>query len=592
MNQIIFNWISIRNFFSVGAEVKLNFHDYPGMTYIYGINKDLNVKNGSGKSTVTVDAILFALFNKTVKNVNKNNIPHRLVKKDAEVKLNFTVGGEEYTVINTVSPTAVQLYRGEEEITKSSIKETYDFIEKEIIKSSYLMFKNSLVLSITGSKNIHEMTKSEKRKFIEQLMNFSQIGEMYKMCREDLGTLDKELNIKRAYVNKLEEDLEQFTERCETFNADQKIKIENYKKQLVKLKKERGSLKTSDPKLDLISKKISEKSEKNKEELSTLLSEKAQFDSLIGELNGDVKSVATIKKKYSSILSVINSCCKDKVDEVLGINTIEEEIENKKKAAKSAKRKFIKVKTKITKLQEIDNVLSEKYAEVRRKISTLESNKLLIARLDKNIQEKEESLNVAKEEVSPFEELITRYEANRDAGTEELSKMAERRKYLDFMVFIFSEEGVKKHLISDFINILNNRIRKYLEEMGCEYTAIFDTNFDSEFLTTSGPCEYSNFSAGERVRIDTACLFAFRDLLFGQGTLQSNLLICDEILDTGLDEFAINSIIKILKETTKDQNVFIISHRECVAPEDFDRTVLVEKQNGFTTIKNENEIED
>jgi DNA repair exonuclease SbcCD ATPase subunit len=584
--------MTVRNFFSVGAEVKLNFHDYPGMTYIYGINKDLNVKNGSGKSTVTVDALLFALFNKTVKNVNKNNIPHRLVGKDAEVKLNFTVGGEEYTIVNSVAPTQVKLYCGEEEITKSSIKETYDFVEKEVIKSSYLMFKNSLVLSITGSRNIFEMSKHEKRKFIEQLMNFSQIGEMYKMCREDLNTLDKELNTKRNYVNKIEEDLEQFGERCETFNTDQKVKISNLQTQLDNLNKERSNLKTSDEKLELAKKKIEDKFHENSETLVSLLKEKTDFDSLIGELNGDLKSVATIKKKYSSILSIIGTCCKDKVDDVLGINTIEEEINTKKEAAKLAKNNFISVKNKIDELNKNATTLNTKLNLVNGKLQELESNKLLNERIKSNITEKEEALIETKAEVSPFEELIKRYQANHDESSLELSKMAERRKYLDFMVFVFSEDGVKKHLISDFINILNNRIRKYLEEMGCEYTALFDTNFDSEFLTTSGPCEYDNFSAGERVRIDTACLFAFRDLLFGQGTLQSNLLICDEILDSGLDEFAINSIIKILKETTKDQNVLIISHRECVSPEDFDRVLLIEKQNGFTTIKNENEIED
>jgi DNA repair exonuclease SbcCD ATPase subunit len=592
MNQIIFNWMTIKNFFSVGAEVKINFHDYPGMNYIHGINKDLNVKNGSGKSTVTCDALLFALFNKTVKKVNKNNIPHRLVGKEAEVKLNFTVAGDEYTIINTVLPTRAKLYRGDEEITKSTIKETYDFIEREIIKSSYMMFKNSLVLSITGSKNIFEMSKYDKRKFIEQLMNFSQIGEMYKMCKEDLNTLDKELNAKRTYVNKLEEDLEQFKERCTTFKSDQKVKIAATKNQLKLLKVDQKKIKTSDPKLIKVQARITELLATNKESLDIQKAEKAEFDTKIAQLNGDVKSVATLKKKYSSILDVIGTCCISKVDDVLGIGTIEEDIETKKNEIISAKKAYISVKKKIESLQEMKTILIEKQTQTTQKVTQLQSNAALFDRLTLNISDKETELKKDRNEVSPFEELIVRYGANHKTSTDELTTMAERRKYLDFMVFIFSEDGVKKHLISDFINILNTRIRKYLEEMGCEYTALFDTNFDCEFLTTSGPCEYSNFSAGERVRIDTSCLFAFRDLLFGQGTLQSNLLICDEILDSGLDEFAINSIIKILKETTSDQNVFVISHRECIAPEDFDRVILVEKQNGFTTIKNESDLED
>ena len=60
--------------------------------------------------------------------------------------------------------------------------------------------------------------------------------------------------------------------------------------------------------------------------------------------------------------------------------------------------------------------------------------------------------------------------------------------------------------------------------------------------------------------------------------------MCDEVLDQGLDEYAINSIIKILKEIAKDQTVYVISHRECVTPEDFNDIITVQKWNGYTTL--------
>jgi len=142
-----------------------------------------------------------------------------------------------------------------------------------------------------------------------------------------------------------------------------------------------------------------------------------------------------------------------------------------------------------------------------------------------------------------------------------------------------------------FVYLIHDRdrllleLRKYLEEMGCEYTAIFDPNFGCTFITTTGPCEYDNFSAGERRRIDIATTFAFRDLLFGQGTLQSNVLICDEIFDVSIDEFCVNSIIKLLKDEAETQTIYIISHRECIDSEgDFDNVIELKKEGGFTSI--------
>ena len=111
MNNIHFNYITIKNFISIGAEVKLDFNDYSGMNYVFGFNKDLNVKNGSGKSAIFIDAILFALFNKTSKGIRKSYIPPRLVGKDCLVVINFDIDNINYTIENAVRPTYIKLYR-------------------------------------------------------------------------------------------------------------------------------------------------------------------------------------------------------------------------------------------------------------------------------------------------------------------------------------------------------------------------------------------------------------------------------------------------------------------------------------------------
>lgn len=587
MNKVHFNYITIQNFFSVGPEIKIDFNQYPGISYVYGLNKDLNVKNGSGKSTIFVDAILFALFNKTIKKVNKVNIPHRLSKNDCFVKLNFMVNEDEYTIENYITPTHCKLFKNSEDITKSSIKETYDYIEEEVIKSSFIVFRNCLVLSISGFKNIFEMTKYEKRNFVEQMMNFSQIGTMYSMTKEDLNTLDKELAIKRQTSNSLEKDINQFKKSAISFNDDKTKTIERLNNELNELLKESQNLEIDDSKYLAAQKFVEDKLKENDTNLNTLLKSKDRMNKLLAEINSDISNSNNIRSKYSKVIDVICESCKDHVDNILGLDSIQETITNKKNELSLTTAEYEKNIDEINNLQSLHSKLNLQKQNLIKKINEISSNKNIKNRIQKNIDEKNNSINTETNKVSPFHDLIIKYTEDLKVTNEIIQEQVEKRKYLDIMSFIFSEDGVKKHLILDFINILNSRIKKYLEEMGCEYTCIFDANFECEFLTISGPCEYSNFSAGERARIDCACLFSFRDLLYGQGTLQTNILICDEILDTGVDEFAITSIIKILKEISMTQNIFLISHRECVSPEDFNRVITVEKVNGYTTIKME-----
>jgi DNA repair exonuclease SbcCD ATPase subunit len=587
MNKINFNWITIQNFFSVGAEVRLDFNEHPGMNYVYGYNQDLGVKNGSGKSSIFIDALLFSLFNKTGKKVNKGNIPHRLVKKDCKVCLNLTVGTDTYTIENCIFPTKVTLYRGDEDITKSTIKETYEFIEKEIIKSSFTVFRNSLVLSVNGSQNIFEMTKWEKRHFVEQMMNFSHIGKMYSMVKEDLNALDKELTLRRQKTISLETNIETYRQKSDDFETNKQHTLDKMAEDIRVLENELLNLDTDVTRLHKAREQLNDMLQLNEDELVEKKKDCDEVMYVITSTQADIKSADNIRSRHSKVLDVLCDCCSTNVDNILGLDKLEKSIATKKAKICKVKDKFENTKEALSKLKEQKKALTDKITKLEKMIAKVEANVSLGNRIRANISDKKGILLEERIKASPFEDLLKNSQTELDDITKEVEEMVEKRKYLDFMVYTFSEDGVKKHLILDFINILNSRIRKYLEEMGCEYTAIFDGNFDCEFLTVTGPCEYTNFSAGERVRIDSACMFAFRDLLFGQGTLQSNLLVCDEILDTGLDEYAINSVIKILKEVALNQNVFLISHRECVSPDDFNQVITVLKQNGYTTLTDE-----
>jgi DNA repair exonuclease SbcCD ATPase subunit len=564
------------------------------MNYVYGINKDLNVKNGSGKSTIFVDAILFALFNKTSKGVSKPKIPHRLSDKDCQVTMNFDIGGENYTIENNINYTFAKLTRHhddkeDEDLTKSSIKETYEYLEREILNSTFIMFRNALVLSINDNKNIFKMTKWDKRQFQEQMMGLAHVGKMFQTAKDELNSLDKELTSKRQHVNKLEKDIEEFKKKSKSFEIDKKENIQEIKNEIQTLSDKMSNMDTDDS--DLVDRR-----ERAKEDLEEKETKFKQVEEVCDTLHGTVVSLREnltmfeqTQAKYAKVLDILCTDCTTEADKVLGIESIKNNLDS---TVEKLRKLTEKQETLTNVYTALENEIAKLEVDIRRydtRISQIAKNRQELVHLGDRITEKEESIKKEEVKVSPFLDLIEKYEADLLATNQVIEKMMDDRKYLDFLVHMTSEDGIRKHLLLDYVNILNNRIRKYLEEMGCEYTALFDGNLNCEFLTTTGPCEYDNFSAGEKVRIDSACMFAFRDILFGQGTLQSNIFVCDEILDASLDEYAIQSVVNILKDIAKTQTVFVISHRECVSPEEFNNIIAVKKQHGYTTIVGEEE---
>ena len=124
-----------------------------------------------------------------------------------------------------------------------------------------------------------------------------------------------------------------------------------------------------------------------------------------------------------------------------------------------------------------------------------------------------------------------------------------------------------------------------MNEIGCEFLVYFDETFDFKFITSSGECEFSNFSAGEKQRIQIATLFAFRDLILN-GKVSTNIFIIDELLDANVDTACIENVMKILKHKAEEsgQNIFMISHRSELADDMsfWNNIIKVTKENQQT----------
>jgi DNA repair exonuclease SbcCD ATPase subunit len=463
--------------------------------------------------------------------------------------------------------------------------ETQTFLCDEILKSTYLMFKKMNVLSIGDNQSIYEMTKASKRDFIEDVFNLNVFGEMFKMVKADYNSIDKSILQDQSKYNQLEKDVDIYAQKIKTFQSDKELRISNINKQINDIETDNTALKLNNVDADDKIDKLKDAKQVLTEKLEKMRTVKIKLNNTINNANSRIGFKKKDIEKYSNVYKMVCDGCQSVLDESIGFTDSQNEIEELQAVLLDTEDKLLTVDdgfNKINdKLSDIESAITklgmakEQFNNQQRKV---ESNNAKLELL-------RESLEVETNKVSSFDDLYDKYNAEKDELYKELSDKLEKRNYLNLMKSILSEDGVKKHIISTLINALNNRIASYLEEMGSEYTVIFDPNFECQFLTTTGECEFNNFSAGEKMRLNHATMFAFQDIISTQGNLKTNILYCDELIDVSVDTVAIDAFLKILRrKSQEDKTIYLISHRQAVSEDEFDNVIEVKKENGFTEV--------
>ena len=207
--------------------------------------------------------------------------------------------------------------------------------------------------------------------------------------------------------------------------------------------------------------------------------------------------------------------------------------------------------------------------------------------MSSQVKSKNESIAQLNAESNPYFTLLEQCKSDIESESKKTAKVESSMKYLKFAESIVSQETIRKFIIRDLVVLLNNKVKTYLTKLGANFYVEFDENMDYEFMTPTGMCEWGNFSAGERARIMIATSFAFRDFMSIRNGLSSSILVLDEYFDSAIDALGIDSIMSILKEfsDTQNQDIFVVTHRQEVSPDSFDRTILVEKTNDIAHAK-------
>lgn len=603
--KIDFLRLEIQNFKSVGHKVIFDYTRLNGLTFVYGKNYDIpGSKNGTGKSTIMCDALTFALYGRTMKNTNNKYLPNRFVDPSIRpsCKLFFRSDDILYSVesfgkivageMTTVGMELLRLnddFSVQEDITQSTTAKTKQYVQENLIGCSFDVFMSSIIVSATDFRNFYEgMGKDQKRKYVENVLSLQNFGEMFRMAKTDLNDLKKEITATRREILKLSDNVNSLQKQYDDYDEEQLQRKISLEEKLSDAGREKV----------VLEKRLSEFSEDNKSEIDAeiknlSLQEKKVSDALHKLDKAKTKNEIELKHANESLDSAGSMCdglckkCAEIISGRMDVPKIEETIRKcneqlsliSEKISSATKMKE-NLDEKITLLN--DKMENQSFNEKER--NSITSRLTLVENDLKHISSELKRITTNRD--NPFGEILEKNRKDYDLTTKRLDEMTQQEKVLSIIKETCSENGVKKFVLKDIVAVLNSQIQKYLNEIGCEFFVCFDETFDFRFVTTSGECEFSSFSAGERQRIQMATMLAFRDLIMSW-KIESNIFIIDEMIDANVDTICIENVMNILKKKVGEtnQNVFVISHRSELADNEsiWDNIVKVSKERGEST---------
>ena len=593
MKYVNFHQLKIKNFLSIGEdEVIVDFKK--GIHIITGINRDKeDRRNGVGKSTIA-DAIYFAIFGNTIREIKKEFIPNNLTNGICQVELSFNVespkGNDEFIIVRSINPSKLTIIKNSIDKTRDSMANTTDYIQA-VLSSTPEIFQNCVIMTVNATSPFMAKGKVEKRKFIEQIFNLQIFSEMLSNIREDHNKVSKTFDIESAKHDEIKRSLSMYETQLRFRSLEKETKISNINSKILSNNKNIDDLRTQlkeSENIDITAKSKEIELYNNgyeaiEEKIKNIIVLATEAATVIKQINAKISKVGTAEDVCPTCLRPIDvDDRKYFEDEKKSLNTnvilLNNNILKFKTDSDLLKDKKTKIKLHIIKINDELNGLKVK-------IKNRESLQKLINDLIDLNNQLTESITSINNNDNSSSEIIVQMKERLEVSNQEIDSIKKVLNLLETVKFVVSEEGVKSYIVKKILQNFNSKLAYYLKLLDSNSICVFNEYFEEEILNEKGKiCSYNNFSGAERKAIDLACLFSFMDMRKTQGSVHYNLSIYDELLDSSLDEKGVDLALGILKERSAKYNecIFIISHRKESVKSATGDVIFLEKRNGIT----------
>ena len=570
--MITFETLRYKNFLSAGN----TFTTIP----LSGNKTNLIVgKNGSGKSTI-LDAITYGLFNKPFRKINKPQLINSVNNGDCMVEIEFSLNNKKYKIVRGIKPNIFEIYENSKMIHQdAAIKDYQQYLEENILRMTYKAFCQIVVIGNATYQPFMKLNPYERRAIVENFLDIDVFTKMNGLLKTRIVETKEQINGTSYKV-----DL-----------SKEKLRMAEH---LLSSSEQSNDAKINDNNIALHKKNVL-LTEWNQEikKLSSDISDIIINDQIIQKTKAKIREVETLHTTLATKYKLINkeveflnnndSCptCKQDIDEEFKSNNISDKTDKSNKyveALADLSDKILHYKNDLAGHMELVDEINETNTKIR----NLEVN---IDYLTKDIERiSEDNMKLTEEKQNNIKKNKEEYSAlvgDHLKLTDERDTLLENQHQHSIAAILLKDDGIKTKIIKHYLPAMNKLINKYLHLMDFYITYTLDENF-SEVIKQANKesFSYASFSEGEKLRIDLAILFAWREIAKAKNSISTNLLILDEIFDSSLDGNGIEDFISILNTISENTNVFIISHRGDQVADKFQNTLKFAKLNGFSKL--------
>jgi DNA repair exonuclease SbcCD ATPase subunit len=569
--MIVFKSVQWKNFLSTGNSPNKILLNKSPTTLIIG-------KNGEGKSTI-LDALCFSLFGKPFRNINKGQLVNSINQKGCVVEIEFDIGGRDYKIIRGIKPNIFEIYLNGEMINQDAASRDYQkVLEQQILKLNYKTFTQVVILGSASFVPFMQLSSLQRREVIEDILDIRIFSTMNQLLKD-------RANETKDAIAKIENEI-----------STAKTKVDS-QTQLIKTIAE---AKTSA--IESIAAKIATNNSEILQaegEIQLIIS---QIDTLKASIHDkevvaeDIEKAKTIKSK---LLERIETCEHntgffDKHDVCPSCDQNIPE-EHKSKIIEDLNTKLLEQNKKVGELETILSNLNQKLSEITKiqsqitdKNIELSTRNSTITLLNKQVKEMQAEVESTKTDTTNIDEEKSKL---KDLAKEALMKISEKsqlqehRNLEEVAGILLKDTGIKTAIIREYLPAMNKLINKYLQSMDAYIHFELDEAFNEIVKSRHrDDFTYASFSEGEKMRIDLSILFTWRQIAKMKNSVNTNLLLLDEIFDSSLDTAGTDYFLNLMNQFGENTNIFVISHKGDQLFDKFRSVVKFEKRNDFSVI--------
>ena len=570
--MINFSKVRWKNFLSTGNQ-------FTELDLTRSTNTLIIGQNGAGKSTI-LDALTFGLFGKPFRKINKPQLLNAINTSDCVVEIEFSIGKKQYKIIRGMKPNIFEIYADGIIINQDAKSKDYqEHLEKFILKLTYKSFTQVVILGSASFVPFMQLSASDRRTIIEDLLDIGIFSSMNTIVKTHLsGIKDKQKDVE--YDMKLTaEKIEMQKQNIEERKKHSEEEVEKKQQELVSNTKHVENLLKNisliEKHVSVLDKQISDKplvESKSKK----LLQIEAKFENNLKKIKKDI-----------DFYEQNDSCptCQQTIAEehkTKNITQKQEKLNDINEASSKLEEEIQKINDRIVSITKTQKHISEHQSEIIK----LNAQVTSVNKFNSNLLTQIEELKNTTTNLVTDNTKLKDLKLSLESFIELAKSYAEEKQYYEFAATLLKDTGIKTKIIKQYLPVMNKLINKYLSAM--DFFVNFNLNESFEETIKSrhrDEFSYDSFSEGEKMRIDLALLFTWRQVAKMKNSTNTNLLILDEVFDSSLDAVGTEEFLKLLNTLDKNTNVFVISHKGDLLFDKFRSVIKFTKKNNFSQVE-------